>query len=288
MINTIAIVGGTHGNETSGIQLVRNWQKYGVPSEFNAMSIELLLANQVAITENVRFIEQDLNRQFSYENLANICDVKEAHLARNINQQLGPKGASHTDLVIDIHNTTSSMGATLIILETDEFNVGMARYVKQHMPEANILVEDEKPISEHAYLCTVGKRGVMVEVGAQPQGVMRADVYRLAETMTKHILAYVQLVNENKVPALSECEAFRFEEIIYFPRDEEGLRTAMVHPHLQDKDFQPLNPGEPIFTDFSGKDIAYEGTAVTYPHFINEAAYHKLDVAFSTAEKFML
>ena len=31
MIANITIVGGTHGNETSGIQLVRNWQKFGVP-----------------------------------------------------------------------------------------------------------------------------------------------------------------------------------------------------------------------------------------------------------------
>ncbi len=47
----------------------------------------------------------------------------------------------------------------------------------------------------------------------------------------------------------------------------------MVHPDRQFKDYEPLNPGEPIFLTFEGKTIAYEDKSKVYSVFINEAAY---------------
>ena len=290
MFNSIALVGGTHGNETSGIQLIRNWQQFGLPSRFNKLNVSLSIANEAAIAANVRFVDEDLNRQFTFERLSDNNSAKEAELAKALNQQLGPKGDSNTDFVIDIHNTTSEMGATLIILEADEFHVQLARYVKQQMPEANILVEDEKPYLEHGYLCTTGKKGVMIEVGGQPQSVLREDVYLLTQTMAEAILDFCAAYNKGQIStdALPACEAFRLGDNVPFPLDANGKRTAMIHHSLQDNDFKPLIPGAPVFRTFDGKDILWENEAETYPHFINEAAYFKLDVAFATAERIML
>ena len=290
MFNSIALVGGTHGNETSGIQLIRNWQQFGLPSRFNELNVSLSIANEAAIAANVRFVDEDLNRQFTFERLSNNNSAKEAELAKALNQQLGPKGDSNTDFVIDIHNTTSEMGATLIILEADEFHIQLARYVKQQMPEANILVEDEKPYLEHGYLCTTGKKGVMIEVGGQPQSVLREDVYLLTQTMAEAILDFCAAYNKGQIntDALPACEAFRLGDNVSFPLDANGKRTAMIHHSLQDNDFKPLIPGAPVFRTFDGKDILWENETETYPHFINEAAYFKLDVAFATAERIML
>ncbi|GFD84817.1 putative aspartoacylase [Alteromonas sp. KUL150] len=290
MFNSIALVGGTHGNETSGIQLIRNWQQFGLPSRFDALNVSLTIANEAALEANVRFVEEDLNRQFTFERLANNNPAKEAVLAKSLNEKLGPKGNSNTDFVIDIHNTTSEMGATLIILEADEFHTQLARFVKQRMPEANILVEDEKPYLEHGYLCTTGKKGVMIEVGGQPQGVLREDVYLLTQTMAEAILDFCIAYNnqEIKTDVLPVCEAFRLGENVGFPLDDNGKRTAMIHHALQDNDFEPLMPGMPMFRTFDGKDILWDGETETYPHFINEAAYFKLDVAFATSERITL
>ncbi|WP_414828235.1 aspartoacylase [Alteromonas sp. H39] len=282
MIQSVALVGGTHGNETSGIQLVRNWLKSGIPDTYRSLDIRCYLANQAAIDANVRFLETDLNRQFSFANLMADSTSREAVLARQLNETLGPKGNSHTDLVVDIHNTTSNMGATLIILEADDFTIKLARYVKKVMPEANILLEDEKPVADHAYLCTTGKRGVMIEVGAQPQGVLREDVYQLTLTMAEAVLAFCVAYNQGDLGELPDCEAFRLGDNVSFPLDENGERTAMIHHHLQDADFVPLVAGQPVFRDFNGNDVLWDGDT-TYPHFINEAAYHKLHVAFATA-----
>ncbi|GFD66995.1 aspartoacylase [Alteromonas sp. KUL106] len=290
MFNSIALVGGTHGNETSGIQLIRNWQQFGLPTRFNELNVSLTIANEAALQANVRFVEEDLNRQFTLERLAGNNPAKEAVLAKLLNEKFGPKGNSNTDFVIDIHNTTSEMGATLIILEADEFHVQLARFVKQQMPEANILVEDEKPYLEHGYLCTTGKKGVMIEVGGQPQGVLREDVYLLTQTMAEAILDFCVAYNNNEIEidALPACEAFRLGENVGFPLDENGKRTAMIHHSLQDNDFKPLLPGSPMFRTFDGKDILWEGEKEIYPHFINEAAYFKLDVAFATSERIEL
>ena len=103
MFNSIALVGGTHGNETSGIQLIRNWQQFGLPARFDELNVSLSIANEAALAANVRFVEEDLNRQFTLAGLANESRAKEAILAKSLNQQLGPKGNSKTDFVIDIH-----------------------------------------------------------------------------------------------------------------------------------------------------------------------------------------
>lgn len=56
----------------------------------------------------------------------------------------------------------------------------------------------------------------------------------------------------------------------------------------QDRDFEPLRPGAPIFQMFSGEDVLYEGESTIYPIFINEAAYYEKGIAFFQTEKLTL
>ena len=67
--------------------------------------------------------------------------------------------------------------------------------------------------------------------------------------------------------------------------DLHQLRDWTIHSNLQDGDFTQLNKGDPIFVSLSGEVSRWEGET-TYPHFINEAAYHKYNVAFATSDKF--
>ncbi len=288
MIKNVMFVAGTHGNETSGIQLVKNWQRDGCPYKCPSIELSAMLANEEAISRNVRFIDEDLNRQFSPTKLANPDITLESRLAIDINAKIGPKGKSQYDLVVDIHNTTSQMGATLILPSSDSFYVSLARYVKQIIPEANILVEDEKPYAAHPYLCTLGKHGVMIEVGGQPQGVLREDVYQHTTLLAGAIVAFCEAFNAGELTELEPCQAFRFIENISFPLDHDGERLAMIHHHLQDNDFVPLLPGQPIFKCFDGTEMLWEGDDEVYPHFINEAAYSKQHVAFATANLVLL
>lgn len=285
-VQSIAIVGGTHGNELTGIQLVRHLQNFPI-THSDDIVLSFILANAEAIAANVRFIDVDLNRQFHLDNLKSSNSMLyELNLAKILNQKIGPKQAPLTDLVIDIHNTTSAMGPTLIVLEDSNFYREMARYLKQHMPEANILLEDEVPYQEHPYLCTVGKRGIMLEIGAQPQGVSRADIFAQCQNMLQIILAYVDLYNKQAIPSSQPVDTYRFGEVVLFPMDEEDQIIGLVHPNLLDGDFKPVAVGEPIFAMFDGSELLLQGDKTIYPHFVNEAAYKQSNVAFSTADKF--
>ena len=286
-ISSVAIIGGTHGNELTGIHLINNLAE-GIHSLPDSLQYSFLIANPDAVAANTRFIDVDLNRQFALDNLAYQANsLYELNLAQTINRKIGPKDNPRTDLVIDIHNTTSNMGPTLIVLESSDFYRNMSGYLKQQMPSCNILVEDEVSYLEHPYLCTCGHYGIMLELGAQPQGVSRADVYAQCVEMLQHILRFVERYNQQDSLDVEAFEAYRLLDVIPFPLSEEKKILGLVHPSIQDQDFKPLEPGEPMFTLFDGRTVVYEGDRTVFPHFINEAAYKASAVAFATADKFI-
>ncbi|WP_298444516.1 aspartoacylase [uncultured Ferrimonas sp.] len=284
----VLVVGGTHGNEFSGVQLLKQWQQQ--PLSFPNLVIQTLQANPKAHECNRRYIDDDLNREFTPQRLADFNLINyEALRAKSINQQFGPKGASQTDLVIDLHNTTSTMGPTLILLHDSHWERQLAAYVQQRMPEAVLLFELEQTYQQWGYLCTVGKRGVMVEVGPQPQSVLRQDILDQMRLMTELILEFTSLQLRNELPPLpATIEAFTSVCSKSLPLDEAGQPLAMVHQRLEGSDFTPLQPGEPIFQYFDGRVGYFDGDEPLYPTFVNEAAYYNSHMAFSLARKISL
>lgn len=61
----VLIVGGTHGNERTGVQLIRRLQTSSTELERNHFVAKTLLANQLAMANNRRYLDQDLSRCFS-------------------------------------------------------------------------------------------------------------------------------------------------------------------------------------------------------------------------------
>ena len=286
-IKQVAVVGGTHGNEFSGIYLLKKWQQNPELISRTSFATETVFANPKAFDENKRYIDCDLNRQFTDQKLVNpeLANYEQSR-AKAINSQLGPKGDARTDFIIDLHNTTSNMGPTLILIQSDDFNKKLGAYVIQQMPEAVIVFEDQKTIEEHYFLCSIARQGVIIEIGPQPQSVIRQDVLDQMDEMTKHVLDFIDRHNTNTLPKLpDEYEAFCWVESIKLPEDENGERIGMVHQSVQDNDFKPLKKGDPIFTLFTGEEITYQGDYTAYPHFINEAAYYDNNLAMSLGKK---
>lgn len=286
-IKKIAVVGGTHGNEFSGIYLLKKWQKSPDCLARENLEINTLFANPKGFEENKRYIDCDLNRQFTIPDLANteLANYEQSR-AKVINNLLGPKGAAKTDFIIDLHNTTSNMGPTLILLKSDDFNKKMGAYVLSKMPDAIVVFEDQADMSEHFFLASIASQGVIVEIGPQPQSVIRQDVLDWMEAMTHNILDFVALYNNDELPHLpATYDAYKYIESITLPQDEHGERIGMVHKNVQDNDFKSLNKGDPIFTLFDGGEISYQGDYEAYPHFINEAAYYDNNLAMSLGKK---
>ncbi len=286
-IKELAIVGGTHGNEFSGVYLYKKWQEHAELVKRTSFVTETVFANPKAFHENKRYIDCDLNRQFTAKKLANhtLANYEQSR-AKALNHQLGPKGSSRTDFIIDLHNTTSNMGPTLILLQSDDFNKKLGAYVLQKMPEAVVVFEDQKSVADHYFLCSIAEQGVIIEIGPQPQSVVRQDVLDQMDDMTQHVLDFVELSNLEQLPELpAQYEAYYWVESIKLPESKTGERIGMVHKNVQDNDFKALNKGDPIFTLFDGSVITYQGDETVYPHFINEAAYYDNNLAMSLGKK---
>jgi len=284
-VERVAIVGGTHGNELTGVYLAKKFQQY--PNLINKQSLEtlILLANPKAIAEGKRYIDKDLNRCFSKQNLQNSNFLNyEDTRAKEIKQILQPQNQPFVDVIIDLHSTTANMGLTLIFCDMHPFLLRLAAYFSSINPLVRVYVNPQS--KEGGFLRSLCELGFVIEVGAVAQNVLNAELFQQTEQLIYAILEYFEWFNQGNIPQINNSLTF-YEYIgtIDYPRDERGEIQAMIHPQLQFRDYEPLNPGEPIFRTFAGKDILYDGVSTVYPIFINEAAYYEKGVAMHLTQK---
>jgi len=287
LIKQVAITGGTHGNELTGVHLLKYWRTNPLEVARTSFNTELHLANPKANAMNRRYVDQDLNRQFHIDDLGNheLCGY-EQNRAKSLNALLGPKDDPRVDFVIDLHTTTANMGMSLIFNSADPLIVGMAFYVQQKMPHATLFSDPVDRLKD-GFLMSVGRHnGFLIEVGPVPQGLLRADVYNDTKEAVQHCLDYIDAFNNKTLPSLpSSREGYHFIEKVKLPENEKGELTAMVHPDLQDQDYKAINPGDPFFMTLSGETIPYAGKSTVYGAFINEAAYYDAHVGLSLMNK---
>lgn len=286
-IKQVAITGGTHGNELTGVNLLKYWRAHPELVARNSFATELHLANPKANKHNRRYIDQDLNRQFNIDHLKDheLCGY-EHNRAKSLNALLGPKDDPRVDFIIDMHTTTANMGMSLIFNTDDPFVVGMAFYVQQKMPHASLFYDPVDRMDDNFLTSMARYNGFLIEVGPIPQGLLRADVYNDTQEAVMHCLDYLEAHNTGTVPPLPESrEGYRFLKKVKLPENDQGEITAMLHPNLQDRDYQPIAPGDPLFMTLAGETLPYEGTDTVYGAFINEAAYYDQHVGLSLMEK---
>ncbi|PHJ63860.1 aspartoacylase [Nostoc linckia z18] len=284
-IKRVAIVGGTHGNELTGVYLVKKFQQY--PNLINRPSWEtlLLLGNLKAIAQRKRYIDKDLNRCFSKENLQNSNFLNyEDTRAQEIKQILQPQNQPFVDVIIDLHSTTANMGLTLIFCDMHPFLLRLAAYLTSINSLVKVYINPQS--KQGGFLRSVCELGFVIEVGAVAQNVLNAELFQQTEQLIYAILEYFTWYNQGHIPQINNNLTF-YEYIgtIDYPRDEQGEIQAMIHPQVQFRDYEPLNPGEPIFRTFADTDILYEGVSTVYPIFINEAAYYEKGIAMHLTQK---
>ena len=289
-IQKIVIVGGTHGNECTGPYLL-NLLKDRVPvSNYSTFELSLFLSNPKAYENNVRFVDDDLNRSFLNEDLSNYAlDSYEANRAKVINQVLGPKENSKTDLIIDIHSTTANMGVSIILVNDNVFNLQLASYMKFKIP--NVFVYYIPPgaytsNNDHPFLNSLAKYGFALELGPIPNGVVRHDILVQAYDATLACLEFIEKKNKGlDVNFEDEIEVYEHVKTVEFPLDSDGKINAIIHKNIQDMDYKPLEKGALIFEKFDGKVVVNHENEIFFPVFINEAAYYYKNIAFSLTRK---
>ena len=117
-IKHIAITGGTHGNELTGVFLIKKWILNPQLIERSNFKTTVMNTNKEAIAKCRRYIDRDLNRAFSTKLLSsNDSKHYEDLLAKEINIKLGTKGSDHpnVDFMVDLHTTTANMGLSIVV-----------------------------------------------------------------------------------------------------------------------------------------------------------------------------
>jgi len=284
-IKRIAIVGGNHGNELTGVHLVKKFQQY--PNLINRASFETLalLGNLKAIEEGKRYIDKDLNRCFTNQGLQNSqLSSYEDTRARAIQQILQPPNQPFVDVIVDLHTTTANMGLSLIFSDMHPFLLQLAAYLSSINPLVKVCINQQS--RESGFLRSLCELGFVIEVGAVSQNVLNAELFQKTEQLIYTTLDYFERCNQGNIPQINSIlTLYKYLGTIDYPRGNRGEIQAMIHPQLQFRDYEPLNPGDPIFLTFAGKDILYEGTSTVYPIFINEAAYYEKGIAMYLTQK---
>ena len=298
----VVITGGTHGNEYTGVYLLQRLalREAEMRQAYPSIAVETLLANPRAHAENRRFLEDDLNRMFTKEQLSAPSPTSyEQKRAQEIAGMLGPKGTgAAASVCIDLHTTTSNMGCTLIVNTWSPLSIRAAAFVagewatESAAAEADgrpplapffVMLADGDTQESSPHVCSVARDGLEIECGPTPQGLVRADVVASMDCAVRLLLRYFDLLHAGKAPTPPETlEVYVDKGKISFLEFEGGVRdgsslpAGLVARSLQDRDFQPLRTGEPLFEALDGGVVRYDGSSgdVVYPVFINEAAYY--------------
>nr|XP_040038485.1 N-acyl-aromatic-L-amino acid amidohydrolase (carboxylate-forming) B-like [Gasterosteus aculeatus aculeatus] len=209
--------------------------------------------------------------------------------SRELNATLGPKGSpGAVELVCDLHNTTANMGLCLIAYsDCDWICLHIFRHLQRKMPDIPMrYIHFDVPHKESYSLDSVGKHGFAMEIGPQPHGVVRSNVYAAMKAGVQHMLDWVCFFNSGSTFEGEYVDVFTMIKHIDYPRDRETRKIrAAIHPQLQDQDFCLLHPEDPLFQTFSGETLRYKGDEALYPFFINECAYYEKGIALSLARK---
>jgi len=285
----IAVVGGTHGNEKGGIWVVEEMRRSPATWQRPGLEIAPLLANPQAAKRNLRYIDRDLNRCFGPQLEHSRLDHPEWERRRalEIQQQLCPAGQS-PELIIDLHNTTSSMGVTWILTRLDPWTLYLASKA-QELDERVRILHTPETAQSNVFLPSLGSLEITIEIGPVAHGTHSHWAWLAARDQVRRILdALSDLPGDfNPAQALEQCRFDYFETVSVegYPLDAENQPRALIHAQATGRDYQILAHGDPLFFDpITDSAIPHQGPEL-YPVFLGEAAYVESGIAYHATRR---
>lgn len=301
-VKRVAIVGGTHGNESNGVYLAKHFMRSPELVKRGSFETEIFIANEGAVEKNTRYVEEDLNRCYLLSDLsdsAKAATTLERKRALEVDQKLGPKSAPEPrcDLVIDLHNTTSATDVALMMAPDDDF----AHELGHHLMSLDdgVRIVNWNTQADWSLCPSVGRSGMTFEVGPCPWGCIVPELFQRSRKLLLALLDYVEAHNARIAAGMAAHESvtvpvYRFLGIsIDYPRTEDGELDGMVHPELQNRDFGELHEGDGLFATLGGEVKKFhrkdhkvpEDKGSVYALFVNEAAYYEKKVAVMLFDK---
>jgi len=284
----VLVVAGTHGNERNGVHLLERWRQ--APETLGASGLDLVFTpgNPAAIAAGRRYIDRDLNRSFLPDLLADPAHTEvEAQRARELLAAWGPQGTHPCAVTFDLHSTTAAMGNSLVVYGRRPADLALTAGLQGRLGLPVYLHEGDP--AQRGYLVEQWPCGLVIEVGPVPQGVVTATICRQTQLALETALALLAEAREGALRLPHQLVVHRHLRSLDLPRAASGEACAVVHAHLQDRDWQPLQLGDPLFQGSDGTLFRWEPRpgepSTVWPVFINEAAYEEKGIALSLTER---
>jgi aspartoacylase len=292
----VLVVAATHGNERNAPWLMEQWRRRPDLLASAGLELELVIGNPEALAANRRYIERDLNRSFAPELLA---DPQRRELeivrARELLARHGPGGEHPCRAVIDLHSTTSGMGNSLVVYGRRPPDLALAAAIQSRLGLPVYLHEADP--AQTGFLVERWPCGVVIEVGPVPQGLVQARICRQTQLAVEAACACLAEAAQGRLRLPQGITVHCHGGSLDLPRDRQGAASATLHPRLQDRDWRPLQVGDPLFWSPSGslvwpgagsgaplKAAELDGEA-RWPVFINEAAYGEKHIALGLTRR---
>ncbi|MFN9547590.1 MAG: aspartoacylase [Cyanobacteriota bacterium] len=285
----VLVIAGTHGNERNGVQLLERWRQAPERLGHSGLAVIAVAGNPAAIAAGRRYLDRDLNRSFLPELLEDPGHQElEVQRARELLASWGPRGANPCRVAIDLHSTTAAMGNSLVVYGRRPTDLALAAGLQGRLGLPIYL--HERDASQRGYLVEQWPCGLVIEVGPVPQGVVKAAICQQTQLALQTALAVLANARDGALRLPPHLVVHRHLRSLDLPRDASGKARALVHPRLQDRDWRPLRPGDPLFLSLDGTTtvpwVPGPGdSAMVWPVFINEAAYEEKGIALSLTEQ---
>lgn len=208
LIRRVVIVGGTHGNERIGIELVRQWSRDSHPIKRSTFASHVMIGNKEATRANRRYVARDLNRQFLGADVQNSPfkdqgddqgTSSETLRSIEVDAKLGPKGCPSdegVDFVIDLHSSSSNTGLMAMISAADHdcVAVRLAHHLQLAIPGLRITTTvGEKKDSPS--LDSIAPTGLAFEVGPLTHGTINHALMSSTRDLILKSLDYIEARN---------------------------------------------------------------------------------------------
>ena len=285
----VLVVAGTHGNEINAPWLLDCWQRHPQSAPRTPLRVEWRLGNPAARAAGRRYLERDLNRSFDPTLLRATEPVPlEVERARQLLSDCGPTGSTPCLVAFDLHSTTAAMGNSLVVYGRRPADLALAAAVQADLGLPVYLHEADP--RQTGYLVERWPCGLVIEVGPVPQGVLAPAILRQTRLALESALTALEHAARGRLRLPRELVVHRHLGSLDLPRTPDGLPSAVLHPDLLGRDWQPLRQGDPLF-------LAEEGTVLPFalpigikasrvwPVFINEAAYGEKGIALSLTNR---
>lgn len=217
----ILVIGGMHGNEPLGIELVKMFLKKQVKK------VDVVFANEKAISKNCRFVHQDLNRSFPGNIYSKTYEQKRAAYLLNRCRKY--------DLVFDFHNTHCPNNDCTFVGKLANKNL---YNISAYFGLKKVIVADYECINKYAPNC------ISIEISLDSKAMDAKIWYRTISKLSK--MAFIS-------PFRKKVDKYRF---VYRMTLEDRDSLKLEEKRL--KAFKPIskklansmgvrNPAYPIF-----------------------------------------